>query len=373
MWYRWAVICGCCWFLPSRAMPTLEASWEPAATAACGDLAPGQLLLTNRGDRALLVQSVASPDDPGAGLVELTRSFYGALQVDGDRWLYRAHVRNTAGPFSLGLVLPRETLRLAWDLRLVTPLVRLGLTVQQAAQPYDGSAASLAPFRVMVGTGPSKAGPLEFEPFSADRWAPVATRTARVTDDVDAETRWTVVVGNAPDEPLAVSLPVVVPPGFDLAAATARAAELAPGPADRRGLAWCSKLRAWVVSEPTRTWLLRSPAQGEAGPLIAAVDPEVLTALDRTGRVVFRLGQPRRHGGAEQDGGWKLAGRWPVTRREVVEEVIDPEAASAHWDQLVTVEAADFEDFVRAMQPHQTRLRHFRQPIGSGYFALERG
>lgn len=313
-----------------------------AAPFAFGQITPTIFTLLNNSNRAIVVTGIRSLTHQGEEVISL-------LAADGK---------------SAGLLMPGQAMQVSVPYRTVSLTERFVVSYLPADQPYNGTAASLAPLAVQVGNA-GEAG--RFVAFDDKAWQAIAAEYVRVTPAEVSKSPRTVLVGGtakaqectvpclAEGVETALTIPLVE-------RMRAVAAKMTGIPGEKLALAYSQALDGYVVAENATTlWLLHGGlTQKERGALLPAFPPLLLKDVD-AGTALLRVSETQPAGKDNQPTGKKLWDKFPTSYGD----------SKALKGEYLALAPADLAAFLKTLTANGSKITQQTDAVGKRSYALE--
>ncbi len=327
-----------------------------------GEVVTALVTLYNWSKAAVVVQELVPTLHHGEDPIVLSGNVPGEVAARDGGYVYIPRPQQLSRlPLHAGLLLPGQAMQVQVTYRPVGANERFLVRYLEAAQPYDGTPASLAPLTVCIPDGATAGadGMRTFVPFTDAGWRAV-TKTMPVATPVgpDAAVRAVVVV--APDaarkeEPM-MAYPCIPHAQFYLLDQARRdAARLTGKPAMDLALGYSTALNGYVLVDGAVRWLLpdtRTEARGKALP---AFPLSLLKDVDRgSARIQVDPNPPAAAGGTFWD-------RYPI----------EPGDGMSIRGQLITLTPAQLPEFLNALLARKGSLERHDDYFRSRYYVLK--
>ncbi|MFO7958215.1 MAG: hypothetical protein R6X33_14105 [Candidatus Brocadiia bacterium] len=300
--------------------------------------------------------------------VSLAGSAYGGLLKSSERdaFRYDSLAQRQAGPFYTGLLLPGQEVTVETSYRPIVRAESFRVLYAAAHQAYDGTAGSLAPFRVYIReTGNTMV--CTYVPFTGERWRQIVSANPTVRPvGPDAGERAAVIedVPRRPDAKQAVLefQPEYSTAGFFLEEARERAAEIAGAEPEDLRLVYCEALGGYVVEPEGGGWILTGPDQNARGARLPPLPAVMLRDVDEAGNVKVKVGDEQEgFGPQEHPAGWSLWGKYPVQYGD----------GMYTRGEFVHIDAAKLREFLAEVHSRGGSLTDWRYYFRYRYYVLE--
>lgn len=340
---------------PTTSAPvTLELAPEEDAKFRFGQVTDSLLTIKNTSDRAILVQALVpmvNAEDP----IEPT----GRISANYED----TNIAHEA------FLLPGQQVIIEAAYRPLFARERFAVVYRQAAQKYDGTAESIAPFKPFIqqlapdGRFHTEAA---YGRFSVNTWLAVCKLTKQPIKQPGpyASTR-AILLPDAKSLPEAIVSEVEVPIAFAGTAsflgeqALPLAAKIAKVPAEKIRLAYSKIMGGYIVYGGEKPFVLKNAAQTAPEKTLPDVPPTLFKDCDRGQPVYVRVGTTQPED-PEESAGWKLWGKLPVVYGDgnyLKGEFVQADAALPQFLQLIGDNAATLRPVTHYFRSRSYDLR----------------
>lgn len=351
------------------AKPVLYLTLRPAKGKAFAFGEAGQAVFTlkNLSDRAVVVAGIRPLTNRTKESVSLAGTAYGSLGKDDKAGGYSFNAmsqRATQLPFYVGLLLPDQSVAVHCSYRPLFRTERFTVSYVAAKAKYDGSAESLAPFRVFVRKAQAPGGPKQvYVPFGDAAWREICKRPFASPPGPGVGPRG-VLIPNFPGAGQSVEAEVAVAfsgkafPAEQALAAAARIDKIDPG---KVKLTYSRALGGYVVMHPKAWWLLTAADQADRGKPVPVVPPALLQDADAHKDIRVRVGDKQEGLGPDKHpAGWKLWDKYPVEYGD----------GMYTRGEFIRTDRAGLADFLEEVRKRGLRIKVHVYYFRSRYFVL---
>ena len=328
-----------------------------------GEVMEVLITLYNRSKHAVVVQELIPTFHRGEDPIILSSAVYGEITPGKGSYRYRELSQQASRiPLHAGLLLPGQAMQVKTAFRPVSVNERFLVRYLQAAQPYDGTPASLAPLTVFIPDLVRDTTERLFVPFTDAGWHTVCRSMPVAMPTGPGAAERAVIVEFAPDvtvqeEPM-MSYPRIDFAHFLLLDRVRRtAADIAQRPIDDLALGYSKALGGYVVAEGNRRWLLTGDKQPERGKTLPTFPLPLLKDADQGGiRVQIDPQQP-----AAKPEGQRFWEVYPVEQGD----------GMYTRGLFITVDDAALPAFLDAVLAHKGSLEMHEYFFRSRYYVLK--
>lgn len=328
-----------------------------------GEVSDVLVTLYNRSKCAVVVQELIPTYHRGEDPIVLSGPVSGEVAArDPGGYVYDSTPQTMSRiPLHAGLLLPGQAMQVRTQYRPVSVNECILVRFVQAAQPYDGTPASLAPLTVLIPDAVRDAAVRNFVPFTDDGWRAVCkSMPVAVPTGPGAAERAVIVTRAAELTPATAPMMTYPAITFDFPIIDefrTQAVVIAKRPMNELALGFSNALCAYVVAEGDRRWMMTGNKQTERGKALPTFPLPLLKDADCGSiRVQIDPKQP-----AAKPEGQKFWDVYPV------------EGGDGRYTNglFITVDAAALPAFLDAVLAHHGALEMHEYFFRSRYYVLK--
>ena len=362
---------------PAQAVLSLTLAPAKGLQFTFGTVAEAIFTVKNLSDKAVNVGWIVPVTNRAEETIALSGRVYGDVTKDDDADRYRFHDMNqqeSRMAFHVGFLLPGQEVAVRATYRPLFATEQFLIQYFEAAQKYDGTAASLAPLKPYIPrdlrADEEASQPAAYVPFDAQRWLAVCKANPTVSPPgPDAPERAVLLPGLGerarfewwPAQEVAVAMPLAIEgKAFPGEKALAAAAKITGAPPHDLDIAYSAALGGYAVTHGAKCWLLTSATQAEPGSPLLPVPPELLKDVDLREDVRVQVGQKQEGFGSVRPSGRKLWDKYAI------------EYGDGMYTQgeFIRIDKGNLREFLRAVQARNGRLGVLAYYFRSRYFTL---